>query len=36
MLNLSDEEFHVLEELITDYEGIFATDSEEYGRTDRV
>jgi hypothetical protein len=34
--NLSDGEFQELEDLTTDYEDIFATGSEDYGRTDRV
>jgi hypothetical protein len=34
--NLSDGEFQELEDLITEYEDIFATGSEDYGRTDTV
>jgi hypothetical protein len=33
--NLSDGEFQELEDLIAEYEDIFATGSEDYGRTDR-
>jgi hypothetical protein len=34
--NLSDGEFQELEDLTTEYEDIFTTGSEDYGRTDRV
>jgi hypothetical protein len=34
--NLSGGEFQELEDLITEYEDIFASGSEDYGRTDRV
>jgi hypothetical protein len=34
--NLSDGEFQELEDVITEYEDIFATGREDYGRTDRV
>jgi hypothetical protein len=33
--NLSDREFQELEDHMTEYEDIFATGSEDYGRTDR-
>jgi hypothetical protein len=34
--NLSIGEFQELEDLTTEYEDIFATGSEDYGRTDRM
>jgi hypothetical protein len=34
--NLSDEEFQKLEKLIAEYDDIFAVDSEDHGRTNKV